>query len=378
MALTGVTRPGHIQLRVLDLEESVRFYTDVLGLVETGRDGQGRVYFKTAGKSATTTASSSVRPTEAGMDFIGFKVLNEATLDQAREGPAGLRRRDRAHPGRRPARDRRASALHPADGHEIELYATKKILGNPLGDFNPKPYSPGLDHGIAPVRFDHALLYGPNVERRAGPPSDVLGFHLTEYVTLPDRHQGRPLARLLEQGTRPRLRRAPRAGSSLHHVAFLMESWERVLRAADIMSANDVPVDIGPTRHGITRGGTIYAWDPSGNRFETFQGGLAPYPDWGPIRWDWSGLGEGGGLDVEITRRFEDFVAAEMADTGQPSHVMRHVFIPRGAANFKVFRRRGDQECARAPPSELPSRCPRRTAGAPSTTPSAGPRAWSA
>jgi aminomuconate-semialdehyde/2-hydroxymuconate-6-semialdehyde dehydrogenase len=39
----------------------------------------------------------------------------------------------------------------------------------------------------------------------------------------------------------------------------------------------------------------------------------------------------------EITRRFDDFVAAEMADTGQPSHVMTQVFIPRGAANFKVF-----------------------------------------
>ena len=39
----------------------------------------------------------------------------------------------------------------------------------------------------------------------------------------------------------------------------------------------------------------------------------------------------------EITRRFEDFVEAEMADTGQPSNVMRHVFIPRGAANFKIF-----------------------------------------
>ena len=43
------------------------------------------------------------------------------------------------------------------------------------------------------------------------------------------------------------------------------------------------------------------------------------------------------GVANEITRRFEDFVAAEMADTGQPSHVMRHVFIPRGAANFNVF-----------------------------------------
>lgn len=40
---------------------------------------------------------------------------------------------------------------------------------------------------------------------------------------------------------------------------------------------------------------------------------------------------------AEITRRFEDFVEAEMADTGQTSHVMRHVFIPRGAANFRIF-----------------------------------------
>ena len=39
----------------------------------------------------------------------------------------------------------------------------------------------------------------------------------------------------------------------------------------------------------------------------------------------------------EITRRFDDFVEAEMMDTGQPSHVMTQVFIPRGAANFKIF-----------------------------------------
>ena len=43
MATTGVMRPGHIQLRVLDLDESVEFYKNVLGLVETGRDAAGRV-----------------------------------------------------------------------------------------------------------------------------------------------------------------------------------------------------------------------------------------------------------------------------------------------------------------------------------------------
>lgn len=43
------------------------------------------------------------------------------------------------------------------------------------------------------------------------------------------------------------------------------------------------------------------------------------------------------GVANEITRRFNDFVDAEMADTGQPHHVMTSAFIPRGAANFKVF-----------------------------------------
>lgn len=39
----------------------------------------------------------------------------------------------------------------------------------------------------------------------------------------------------------------------------------------------------------------------------------------------------------EITRRFDDFVEAEMNDTGQPRVVMEHAFIPRGAANFRIF-----------------------------------------
>ena len=39
----------------------------------------------------------------------------------------------------------------------------------------------------------------------------------------------------------------------------------------------------------------------------------------------------------EIDRRFEDFVAAEVADTGMPESFARTVVIPRGAANFRFF-----------------------------------------
>ncbi len=59
--------------------------------------------------------------------------------------------------------------------------------------------------------------------------------------------------------------------------------------------------------------------------------------------------GEWGRLDIgkraellhavadEINRRFDDFLAAEVADTGKPVSLARHLDIPRGAANFKVF-----------------------------------------
>ncbi|EWS65348.1 2-hydroxymuconic semialdehyde dehydrogenase [Hydrogenophaga sp. T4] len=38
-----------------------------------------------------------------------------------------------------------------------------------------------------------------------------------------------------------------------------------------------------------------------------------------------------------INRRFEEFLAAECEDTGKPMSLARHIDIPRGAANFKVF-----------------------------------------
>ena len=42
-------------------------------------------------------------------------------------------------------------------------------------------------------------------------------------------------------------------------------------------------------------------------------------------------------LVAEITRRFDEFLEAECADTGKPRSLASHIDIPRGAANFKVF-----------------------------------------
>jgi aminomuconate-semialdehyde/2-hydroxymuconate-6-semialdehyde dehydrogenase len=43
------------------------------------------------------------------------------------------------------------------------------------------------------------------------------------------------------------------------------------------------------------------------------------------------------GVANEIVRRFDEFLEAECADTGKPMSLARHIDIPRGAANFKIF-----------------------------------------
>lgn len=308
MALQGVLRPGHIQIRVMDLDEGVRHYRDVMGLEETGRDAQGRVYLRGWDERDHHSIILS-KSDSAGMDFMGFKVDSDATLAKLEKDVQawGLSTQ------RIPAGDlletgERVRFTIPS-GHAIELYAYKKFTGVDRGQIDPKHYSKQMDNGIAPMRLDHALLYGPDVDKVLDLFTNVLGFHLAEYVTLPDSDVKGALWLACSNKAHDIAFVIHPEPNKLHHVSFYMESIERVFRAADIMAANDVKVDIGPTRHGITRGGTIYAWDPSGNRFETFSGGNISYPDQEAIGWTWEGLGEGGGLDVAHRKMHETFLA---------------------------------------------------------------------
>jgi catechol 2,3-dioxygenase len=67
----------------------------------------------------------------------------------------------------------------------------------------------------------------------------------------------------------------------------VVDSIEALFRAADILAMHKVRIDYGPGRHGIMRGTTIYFFDPSGNRLQTF-GGYSAYqmaPDSRPVTW---------------------------------------------------------------------------------------------
>lgn len=307
MAMTGVLRPGHAQIRVLDLEEGVRHYRDVLGMVETGRDAQGRVYLKCWDERDHN--SLILRQADrAGIDFFAFKVLDKATLAKLESDLRAYGVETERIPAGEMLETGERVRFEIPSGHKIELYAEKTQIGNGLQVLNPAPWTAAAEKGIAPVRLDHALLYGPNIAAVQKLFTEVLGFYLVERVLNPEgnanvaiwlscSHKVHDIA-FVEH---------PEPGK-LHHVSFMLESWDEVLRAGDILAMNKVPLDIGPTRHGVTRGCTIYAWDPSGNRFETFMGGYQPYPDYEPTTWTFEGLGQGGGLDYPQRKLHETFL----------------------------------------------------------------------
>jgi catechol 2,3-dioxygenase len=275
MALKGVLRPGYIQIRVTDLDTALKHYVDRVGLHEVSREADGRVYLR-AWDEFDRHSIVLRQGDMPGMDYAGFKVANESDLDAfARRIEEHGTKVEEISAGEQPGLGRRLSFVVPT-GHRIELFSEMA-----LSDDGPMTRNPELwreePHGMRVTRFDHCNLHGPNIDRVVEFFTEILDFSLTEAAETSDGIVAAFLSCSNKAHDVAFIRRAEPA--KFHHVAFSLDSWHEVGQAADIIARYDIPLDIGPTRHGITRGQTIYFFDPSGNRNEVFSGGFIYYPD---------------------------------------------------------------------------------------------------
>ncbi len=286
----GVMRPGHIQLRVLDMNEAIAHYRDLLGLIEVDRDEQGRVYLK--GWTEVDKFSVVLREADsAGMDFVSFKCVSEEAVDTLRQKLVDYGQVVEDIPADELNGCGRRVRFDSPTGHWFEIFATKEQTGKwgVGGNVNPEAWPRELG-GMRATRFDHCLLYGPNINGTMALFRDVLGFDLAEQVLDGDTR----LAAFMSVSIKAHdiaFIEHPEPGK-LHHASFYLETWNDVLKAADLISMTDTSIDIGPTRHGLTHGQTIYFFDPSGNRNEVFAGGDYHYPDHDPVTWTADSLGK--------------------------------------------------------------------------------------
>ncbi len=303
MALKGVLRTGLMQLRVLNMEESIVFYRDRIGLTHVGRTEDGREMFKAYDEfdhhSVVLREADS-----AGLDFIAFKADNEDTVADVIKKSDDKFGYERYEINDQPGFGT-IQVFKVGNGHHIGVYSEVEMaeqhpmIDNPyIWEVEPK--------GMAPTVFDHALLAGPNQKETTNWFVEVLDFSITEVLYTEDKTEY--ICAWLSGNNRGHdvaLLNYPEPGK-LHHASFHLDSWNAIGHAADIMSRYDIKIDAGPMRHGVTRGQTIYFFDPSGNRLETFSGGYEYFPDM-PIR-EWTAENAGAGIFYYTKELNENFL----------------------------------------------------------------------
>jgi len=281
-----VMRIGHVSIKVMDVAAAVKHYENVLGMTTTMQDKHGNVYLKCWDEwdkySVILTPSD-----QAGFNHMAYKVKSDADLDvlKIKIEASGIKTK-MLREGTLPSTGRMLQFTLPS-GHDMRLYAMKECVGTEVGSINPDPWPDGLK-GAGAHWLDHVLLMCPfdpgqginKVAENTKFFMDVLGFFQTEQITVGPGGAFQ-LASFVSCSSKPHdiaFVGGPTAG--LHHISFFLDSWHDILKAGDVMAKNKVRIDVAPTRHGLTRGETIYFFDPSGNRNETFAGlGYQAQPD---------------------------------------------------------------------------------------------------
>ncbi len=283
----GILRLGHVDITVPDLDLATAYYTEVMGMLEVERTAD-QVFFKCWDEEDHHSLAVRYDP-RVGIDRFAFKVEHEddlAALEDSVEtyGYAVTRISDGESVGQG-----ESIRFETPSGHEMELVHEVEVVGGLLPKVNPDPVPMGLK-GIAPPRMDHLLVTAEEVPEASKFYMDVLGFRLTEQLLDGD---GQQIGTWMERSHSPHdLAVVTGLNGGLHHFAYWLDDWDHVRKAADILAYNAIQIDVGPTRHGITRGNTIYFFDPMGTRNEVFTGGYRPDPDFPTITWTEDNIGK--------------------------------------------------------------------------------------
>jgi catechol 2,3-dioxygenase len=287
----GILRLSHVDVTVTDLDLAQAYYTEVMGMQVTGRDADS-VYLKCWDEEDHHSLRLRYAP-RVGFDLMSYKVQHEDDLAELEKKVSRY-----GFPVQRISKGEtlgqgESIRFNTPSGHIMELVHDVEKLGTTRGQTNPvmlfngnEPAPPGL---IAPPRMDHLLVTAEEVGEASQFYTDVLGFRITEQLLDGNGHQ---LGSWMERSHSPHdlaVVHGPNGG--LHHFAFWLDDWDDVRDAADVLAYNGIQVDVGPTRHGVTRGSTIYFFDPLGTRNEVFTGGYRPDPDFPTITWTEDNIG---------------------------------------------------------------------------------------
>ena len=298
---------GHVELLTPKPEESLRFFTNILGMSVTDRAGQS-VFLRGAGDYERHTLKLTETRRPASGTSAG---------ERTAAGPAAAGRGARSAAVTVAAGSRVISATARPIASSIPTATawsstTSPIAIKPTDDQRsrlknqPQRYS-HVGAGIR--RLDHVNLLCDDVTPNRVFMQETLGFKLREHVILDDRTEAAawisvtPLVHDVAYTLD-----ATRSRGRLHHVAFWVDNREDVLRAADVLLENDIFIETGPSKHAITQAFFLYGYEPGGNRFEVFSGGYLIFaPDWEPVVWTQAERARGQAWGLKLPESFHSY-----------------------------------------------------------------------
>lgn len=256
--MSGVRKIEHAKLRVPDVERSVSFYTDVMGLVELDRTDNA-VYL---GCGYDDHFDLAVVPGDGGVDHVAVRVDDPTQFgtmaDRLADADVSVGRTDGVDPG-----EVETLRFPLPSGVEIEL-----VRMDDAAYLHPAYPRGGANPGSGPLDLDHANLASTRVEADATFLRDALGFDLSDV-----RHSGetwvQAFTRLGDHHHDVALTSDDDPDNTLHHLAWHVSSIEGIKDLADRLAATEPSLEMGAIgRHQA--GGCIFAYflEPGGNRFE--------------------------------------------------------------------------------------------------------------
>ncbi len=284
-----IAKLGHVALVSADLEKSLWFFRDTIGLEET-EVVDGVHYLRAWGDFEHHTLSITAGETSY-IDHIGWRTKRRediATFAKLLEDAGTEVRWIEA--GEEVAQGE-AIRFELPSGHRFELYydmdktpadeSRKSVLKNQTYKSWAK--------GVSPRRIDHVNLQTSHDNAEIVQYlKEALGFKLREYFVNPDDVQVASWLSVTNLVHDVAIMSTPRSKepNEMHHIAYWLDNAQDLLRAADILCEADVQF-VGPGKHGISQAMYIYVKDPgSGLRLEIFTNGYLIFePDWEPVKW---------------------------------------------------------------------------------------------
>jgi catechol 2,3-dioxygenase len=298
---------AHLELLTPKPDESLAFFTNIVGLHESGRAGES-VYLRAWGDYERATLKLTAAKS-SGLGHVAFRARNAQVLADLVEnlrssGVDGTWIDNEIGHGP-------AFRFSDPDGHPIEIYyETERYLatGAYVPGFKnlPQRYVP---HGIAPRRLDHVNLLAQNVKSNREFLQKLLGLRVTEQIIFDDGTEvGSWLAATFKSYDLAITLDRSGAKGRLHHFTYFMDSREDVLRAADILVENGIFIETGPHKHSIGQTFFLYCYEPGGNRFEIGSGGyLILDPDWQPVVWNQAERAKGQAWGLQTVHTFHTY-----------------------------------------------------------------------